>query len=135
MPRTPRVPGHPATISVNVKFTETDIDAIDDARVDVGVSTYIRSVVREKLGIVHGPARPPKVKPTSVPPAPGPGLPDPPQPEVHTGAVTTPVGSYEIPGKDVGPHLCTMETVATRTVRGHTINTRKCTVCEKVIER
>lgn len=121
MPRRPGVPGKPARTLVPVKLTTDDVAALDVARGDVSRSEWIREVVRRefiaRVGTQAEEPTPPEPLPTS--------------PEGEQ--VVPPRTDFveKIPDK---PHRHMADTVATRTIKGVTVKTRKCMICGETWE-
>jgi hypothetical protein len=126
MPRRPGVPGKPARTLVPVKLTTDDVAALDVARGDVSRSEWIREVIRAefagRVGVYPGK----QIENDTAPET----------PEVETPEVVTvvPQRTDFVEKNSDKPHRHMADTVATRTIKGVTVKTRKCMICGETWE-
>lgn len=123
MARTPDVPGKPARRVLQVRLTDDDWGALDVVRGEVSRSDWARDLIRRELAALIGDEPLPEPPPTIDAP--------------ETEAEVEPEGTVVIPPrKDLDtPHLHRTTEVARRTVRGKTVKTVKCLICQEAWER
>lgn len=131
MARHPDVPGQPASFKLQVRLTENERKILDLIRGDVSRSTWVRDFVRAELLTRTGIDDNEKLYPgKGFAPPDEPLHPESPLNDLVEGVSVVP------PRKDLDrPHRHTTTEVARRTIKGVTVKTVKCLVCEEQWER